>query len=60
MGVKYDQSSLAEKHERRKSLEDLTRENKELRDKLQTAEESLTSTQVALCEVYELLMGGGV
>ena len=59
MAVYYDNTSLKAKHERKKSLEELTKENKELKTRLQATEDDLTNTQVALTEVYELLAGGG-
>lgn len=59
MAVQYDNTSLKAKHERNRSLEELTKENKELKTRLQATEEDLTNTQVALTEVYELLAGGG-
>lgn len=62
MGVQYNNRSLKELHERRKTPEQLTQENKELKAKLAAAESDLTNTQVALAEVYEMLLsknGGG-
>lgn len=59
MAVYYDNTSLKAKHERKRSLEKLTKENKELKTRLQATEEDLTNTQVALTEVYEMLAGGG-
>ena len=59
MAVYYDNTSLKAKHERKRSLEELTKENKELKTRLQATEDDLTNTQVALTEVYELLAGGG-
>lgn len=59
MPVHYDNTSLKAKHERKRSLEDLTAENKELKTRIQATEADLTNTQVALTEVYELLTGGG-
>lgn len=59
MAVYYDNTSLKAKHERKRSLEELTKENKELKTRLQATEENLTNTQVALTEVYEMLAGGG-
>ena len=59
MAVYYDNTSLKAKHERKRSLEELTKENKELKTRLQATEEDLTNTQVALTEVYEMLAGGG-
>lgn len=58
-GCYYDNTSLKAKHERKRSLEELTKENKELKTRLQATEEDLTNTQVALTEVYEMLAGGG-
>lgn len=58
MGVRYDNKSLKEAHDKKKSLEDLTAENKTLREKVQATETQLVDTQLALCEVYELLSGG--
>ena len=59
MAVYYDNTSLKAKHERKRSLEELIKENKELKTRLQATEDDLTNTQVALTEVYELLAGGG-
>ena len=55
MAVYYDNTSLKAKHERKRSLEELTK----LKTRLQATEDDLTNTQVALTEVYELLAGGG-
>ena len=58
MGVRYDNKSLKEIHAKKKSLEDLTAENQALREQVQFTVEQLTDTQLALCDVYELLVGG--
>lgn len=58
MGVKVNKVSLKDLHNRQKSIEELTQENEELRQKVTTAETQLTDTQLALCEVYELILGG--
>lgn len=58
MSVQYNKQSLKDLHERKKSLEELTAENKELRERVQAAEDQLTDTQLALCDVYEALLGG--
>ena len=50
--------SLKDLHNRQKSIEELTQENEELRQKVTAAETQLTDTQLALCEVYELILGG--
>lgn len=43
---------------KRKSNEQLARENQELREQVEGLEAQLTDTQMALCDVYELLVGG--
>ncbi|OUN75509.1 hypothetical protein B5G12_00070 [Faecalibacterium sp. An58] len=58
MGVKVNKVSLKDLHNRQKSIEELTQENEELRQKVTAAETQLTDTQLALCEVYELILGG--
>ena len=58
MGVKVNKVSLKDMHNRQKSIEELTQENEELRQKVTAAETQLTDTQLALCEVYELILGG--
>lgn len=58
MGVKVNKASLKDLHNRQKSIEELTQENEELRQKVTAAETQLTDTQLALCEVYELILGG--
>lgn len=58
MGVKVDKVSLRDLHNRQKSIEELTQENEELRQKVTAAETQLNDAQLALCEVYELILGG--
>lgn len=58
MGVKVNKVSLKDLYNRQKSIEELTQENEELRQKVTAAETQLTDTQLALCEVYELILGG--
>lgn len=58
MGVKVNKVSLKDLHNRQKSIEELTQENEELRQKVTAAETQLTDTQLALCKVYELILGG--
>lgn len=58
MAVKVNKVSLKDLHNRQKSIEELTQENEELRQKVTAAETQLTDTQLALCEVYELISGG--
>lgn len=59
MSVKVTGGSLKKAHERKKSLEQLTAENKRLREELEETQANLTDTQVALCDVYELIVPGG-
>lgn len=58
MAVKVNKVSLKDLHNRQKSIEELTQENEELRQKVTAAETQLTDTQLALCVVYELILGG--
>ena len=58
MGVKENKVSLKDLHNRQKSIEELTQENEELRQKVSATENQLNDTQLALCEVYELVLGG--
>ena len=58
MGVKVTKVSLKELHNRQKSIEELTQENEELRQKVSATENQLNDTQLAPCEVYELVLGG--
>lgn len=59
MSITYSGGSLKELHKRKKSIEDLTKENDKLKERLQAAEDDLTNTQVALTDVYEMLLNGG-
>lgn len=43
---------------KRKSNEQLTRENEELRAKIAALEEQVDNTNLALCDVYEQMIGG--
>ena len=56
--VRKKMRSLKELHESCKTNEQLTAENKQLRQQLTEAEEELVNTQLALCDVYEALIGG--
>ena len=42
----------------RKTNEQLTRENEELRAKVAALEEQVDNTNLALCDVYEQMIGG--
>ncbi|MEY8230231.1 hypothetical protein AALA82_01230 [Oscillospiraceae bacterium 50-16] len=43
---------------KRKTRQELQEENERLQAKVETLEDQLTDTQMALCDVYELLEGG--
>lgn len=55
--VKRRQDSIKEMN-KRKSNEQLTRENEELRAKVAALEEQVDNTNLALCDVYEQMIGG--
>ena len=55
--VKRREDSIKEMN-KRKSNEQLTRENKELRAKVAALEEQVDNTNLALCDVYEQMIGG--
>ena len=55
--VKRREDSIKEMN-KRKSNEQLTRENEELRAKVAALEEQVDNTNVALCDVYEQMIGG--
>ena len=40
--------------------EQLQRENEQLKEKVKTLEAQLEDTQLALCDVYEAMLGGDV
>ena len=43
---------------KRKTNEQLSRENAELREKVAALEEQVDNTNLALCDVYEQMIGG--
>ena len=55
--VKRREDSIKEMN-KRKSNEQLTRENEELRAKVAALEEQVDNTTLALCDVYEQMIGG--
>ena len=42
----------------KKTNKELAKENEELKQQVSSLSDELTNTQVALCEVYELMSGG--
>lgn len=57
MGVKRRVDSIKEL-KKKKTNEQLAKENEQLRGKVTMLEGQLEDTQMALCDVYELLVGG--
>ena len=55
--VKRREDSIKEMN-KRKSNEQLTRENEELRAKVAALEEQVDNTNLALCDGYEQMIGG--
>ena len=55
--VKRREDSIKEMN-KRKSNEQLTRENEELRAKVAALEEQVDNRNLALCDVYEQMIGG--
>lgn len=51
------EDSVAELREQ-KSRAELQVENEQLKEKVSTLEGQLTDTQLALCDVFEVMMGG--
>ena len=45
--------------QKEKTRKQLQEENEQLRAKVESLEGQLTDTQMALCDVYELMEGGG-
>lgn len=59
MGLQWRKDSVKELR-KRKTNEELQKENEELRKKLESQGKQLDDTMLALCDVYELLVGGDV
>ena len=58
MGVKRIRVDSVEEKQKEKTRKQLQEENEQLRAKVESLEGQLTDTQMALCDVYELLEGG--
>ena len=58
MGLKRVRVDSVKELQKKKTPEQLAQENEELREQVTTLEGQLTDTQIALCDVYELLVGG--
>lgn len=58
MGLQRVRVDSVKELQKKKTPEQLAKENEELRRQVGTLENQLTDTQLALCDVYELLVGG--
>lgn len=58
MGVKRLRKDSVAELRKQKTRAQLQEENEQLQAKVETLEGQLTDTQMALCDVYELLEGG--
>lgn len=58
MGVKRLRVDSVKELNKRKTRRQLQEENEQLRGKVETLEGQVTDTQLALCDVYEAMMGG--
>lgn len=58
MGVIVHRKDSILELNKKKSNEQLAQENEQLRGEVATLEGQLEDTQMALCDVYELLVGG--
>ena len=58
MGLKVIRKDSVKEKQKEKSRKQLQEENERLQAKVESLENQLTDTQMALCDVYELLEGG--
>jgi len=58
MGLKRIREDSVKELKKKKTNEQLTKENEELKEQVAALETQLTDTQMALCDVYELALGG--
>ena len=58
MGLKRLREDSVAELRKQKTRAELQKENEQLRAKVDSLEGQLTGTQMALCDVYELLEGG--
>lgn len=58
MGLKVLRQDSVKEKRKEKTRKQLQEENEQLRAKVESLEGQLTDTQMALCDVYELLEGG--
>ena len=58
MGLQRVRVDSVKELQKKKTPAQLAQENEKLRGQVETLEGQLTDTQMALCDVYELLVGG--
>ena len=58
MGVKRLREDPVKELSKQKTRRQLQEENEQLRAKVESLESQVTDTQMALCDVYEAMMGG--
>ena len=58
MGLNVIRKDTVKEKQKEKTRKQLQEENEQLRAKVESLEGQLTDTQMALCDVYELLEGG--
>ena len=58
MGVKRLREDSVKELSKQKTRRQLQEENEQLRAKVESLEGQVTDTQMALCDVYEAMMGG--
>jgi cell shape-determining protein MreC len=58
MGLNVIRKDSVKEKQKEKTRKQLQEENEQLRAKFESLEGQLTDTQMALCDVYELLEGG--
>ena len=58
MGLNVIRKDSVKEKQKEKTRKQLQEDNEQLRAKVESLEGQLTDTQMALCDVYELLEGG--
>ena len=58
MGLNVNRKDSVKEKQKEKTRKQLQEENEQLRAKVESLEGQLTDTQMALCDVFELLEGG--
>lgn len=58
MGIRRLREDSVKELNKKKTRQQLQEENEQLRTKVETLESQVTDTQMALCDVYEAMVGG--